>query len=233
MLRMQFVKRVHACRTEWRFMMVTQRHQPCALLFFFLLPLLNYPEAEKSLQETWWRVSAIIGIVAASVPPLALISSPSISSAFRRSNLPRHWQMNGEKMSNQMKSKYFILWIQRGEGWAAALCLVTICFLFILLWLSCGKQKRSLILRSACFYIFINDLPDRQRSLFTLFASIIFHFRHASFAAFSFAKDPPSLHPPHPSTIPPTFSVLHRKLKKKTPPTPLLSWLRSVFTFFS
>lgn len=133
MLRIQFAKRGLVCWTEWRFMMVTQRHELCALLFFFLLPLLNYPEAEKSLKETWWRVSAITGIVAAFVPSFALISSPSISSAFRRSNLPWRWQMNGEKMSNQMKNKYFIPWIQRGEGWAAALCLVTICFLFILL----------------------------------------------------------------------------------------------------
>lgn len=125
-----------------------KRRELCALLFFFfLLPLLNYPEAEKSSKETWWRVSAIIGIVAAFVPSLALISSPSVSSAFRRSNLPWHWQMNGEKMSNQMKNKYFILWIQRGEGWAAALCLVTIGFLFISP--RCGAANKAALWFSA------------------------------------------------------------------------------------
>lgn len=149
---------------------------------------------------------------------------PSISSAFRSSNLPRRWQMNGEKMSNQMKNKYFTLRIQRGERLRSGSRSRHNLLPFHLASLSCGKQNSSLILHSVCFYIFINYLPDHQRRLFTLlpasyFTSVTLHLRR-----FHLPETPPP--PPHLRN----FSVQQRSLRKPSHSSPLLT---TVFKFFS
>lgn len=213
---MQFVKWGHLCWTKWRIIIVTRWHQMCGLLFSSQLQLLHlhtqWVAAERSRLLSLW---------------FALISHPSISSAFRRSNLPWRWQINGGKMSTQMKNKYFILWIQRGERLSGGSLSRHNLLPFHLASVSCGKQNSSLILHSVCFYIFINYHPDHQRRLFTLlpasyFTSVTLHLRHFHL---------PETLPPPPTT-PPLIFCPTAKLKKTFPlfSSPLLT---TVFKFFS